>query len=137
MQLSILVVSYNTRELTLACIESVLRSARSNDFEIIVVDNYSHDGSADAIATRFPRVHLIRVDSNLGFGGAVNLASQRALGTLFLLLNPDTIVAEGAIDEVVRFAAEHPSAGIWGAGRYASTVPSIPNPAGEDRPCGA
>jgi GT2 family glycosyltransferase len=114
MQLSILIVSYNTRDLTLGCLGSVLAETKATEFEILVVDNASRDGSAEAISRQFPSVSLVRLDQNIGFGAGVNLAAARTSGDMILLLNPDTVVVRGAIDEPVAFAAAHPDAGIWG-----------------------
>ncbi|MFO0982799.1 MAG: glycosyltransferase family 2 protein [Planctomycetota bacterium] len=111
---SILVISYNTCELTRACLRSVLEQTRDLSFEVIVVDNASSDGSADMIATEFPAVLLVRATDNLGFARANNLAAARATGKYLLLLNPDTVVLDGAVQKLVRFAEEHPAAGIVG-----------------------
>lgn len=113
-ELTILIVSYNTREMTLACIESALRETTETSSEIIVVDNGSTDGSAAAIATRFPGVQLHTLKENLGFAGGNNFAAHYASGALLLLLNPDTVVRNGAIDRLVACARTHPRAGIWG-----------------------
>lgn len=114
-KLSIIIVSYNTREMTLECLRSAFRETRATTFEIILVDNQSRDGSADAVEAEFgERVRLIRSERNLGFAAANNLAAQRALGEMILLLNPDTVVRGGAIDAAVSFATEQPRAGIWG-----------------------
>ncbi len=113
-QLSIIIVSYNTRDITLACLESVYAQTRETSFEVIVLDNASSDGSADAIAGRFPQVRLIRHPINLGFAGGNNLAAKDAAGEFLLLLNPDTVVLNGAIDTLMAFARANPGAGIWG-----------------------
>jgi N-acetylglucosaminyl-diphospho-decaprenol L-rhamnosyltransferase len=114
LDVSILVVSFNTRELTRECLESVYRETKHVSFEIIVVDNMSGDGSAEMVAEQFPQVHLIASAENLGFGRASNLAAASAHGAHYLLLNPDTVVLRGAIDELVGFALAHPEAGIYG-----------------------
>ncbi|TVQ61647.1 MAG: glycosyltransferase family 2 protein [Phycisphaerales bacterium] len=111
---SIIVVSYNTRELTLACLRSVIEQTRPGTFELIVIDNASEDGSPDAIAESFPDLRLIRSPENLGFAGANNLAAREATGRYLLLLNPDTLVRDGAINKLLDFAREHPDARIWG-----------------------
>jgi GT2 family glycosyltransferase len=113
--LSIIVVSYNTREMTLACLRSVFEQTTRTPFELIVVDNQSEDGSADAIEAEFGgRIRLIRAGTNLGFAAANNLAAEEARGEYLLLLNPDTVVLDGAIDKLVGFARERPEAKIWG-----------------------
>lgn len=111
---SVIVVSYNTREMTLDCLASIYAETRERPFELIVVDNASTDGSADAVAARFPDATLIRSDENLGFARANNLAAERAAAPRLLLLNPDTVVLRGAVDRLVAFADARPDAGVWG-----------------------
>ncbi len=110
---SILIISYNTREMTLACLRSVIAETRSSH-EVIVLDNNSADGSAAAIAVEFPDLLLIAEKDNHGFAMGNNLAAKRAQGEYILLLNPDTIVLDGAIDRLVAFADSLPQARIWG-----------------------
>ncbi len=117
-QLSILVVSYGTRDLTLECLSSVYRETGAVPFEILVVDNGSPDGSAAAIAASFPQVRLFALRENLGFGAANNLAARQATGKYLLLLNPDTVVLERAIQKLYDFAERHPEAGIIGGRTY-------------------
>lgn len=115
--LSIIVVSYNTREETLACLESVFETAGTLDFELILWDNASTDGSAAAIAEAWgqdPRLRLIASPDNLGFGGANNAASAEMRGQYLLLLNPDTVVHPGAIQTLLAFATARPEAKVWG-----------------------
>ena len=111
---SIIVVNWNTCELTLACLRSVYAETREVSFELLVVDNASGDGSADAIAEAFPQVVLLRQTENLGFARANNVAAARARGEFLLLLNSDTVVFDQAIDRLVAFARAHPDAGIYG-----------------------
>lgn len=111
---SIVIVSYNTRELTLACLESVYRETKRTSFEIVLLDNDSKDGSAAAIETRFPEIRSIRMNANLGFAKGCNVAAQVSTGRYVLLLNPDTVVLDGAIDRLVAFATSAPEARIWG-----------------------
>ncbi len=111
---SIIVVSYCTRDMTLACLESILRETRDVRYEVLVVDNASSDGSAEAIASAFPQFRLFALQSNLGFAVANNLAAQHARGEYLLLLNPDTIVLDRAIDKLLAFARLQTEAGIWG-----------------------
>ena len=88
---SIVIVSYNAKPQLMTCVASVLNSI-SEDCELIVVDNASSEGNADAIATSFPEATLIRADRNLGFAGGCNLGARRARGEYLLFLNPDTVV---------------------------------------------
>lgn len=111
--LSIIVISYNTREMTLACLASVYAQTRT-PFELIVVDNASTDGSAEAIAAAFPQAHLIAERQNHGFAPGHDIALPHATAPWLLLLNPDTVVLDGAIDKLMAFAARRPEAGIWG-----------------------
>lgn len=111
--LSVIIVSFNTRDLTLAAISSAISQIGSN-CEIIVVDNASTDDSAVRIAENFPPVTLLALPQNIGFGRANNLAAQRAKGRYILLLNPDTLVQPGAIDALLDFAERRPEARIWG-----------------------
>ncbi|MEZ5817505.1 MAG: glycosyltransferase family 2 protein [Hyphomicrobiaceae bacterium] len=111
---SILIVSYNTREMTLACLDSIAAETSCASYEIIVVDNASTDGSIEAIAAHPSRPTLLPMRSNVGFGRANNLAAEMAAGEFLLLLNPDTVVLDGAVDRLVAFARERPEAMIWG-----------------------
>lgn len=113
-EVSVIVVSFNTKDMTLAAIRSVVDLTKGVSYELIVLDNASSDGSADAIAQEFPDVRLIRSPDNLGFGRANNLAAEAAVGEYVLLLNPDTLVFEDSIAALVDFARERPEAGVWG-----------------------
>ncbi|MBY4895370.1 glycosyltransferase family 2 protein [Rhodobacteraceae bacterium N5(2021)] len=110
-------VSYNTRDLTLTAIRTCLETTRQTSFRLVVLDNASSDGSADAIAEAFAhedRVELIRSDENLGFAKANNVVAAQVDTEFLLLLNPDTECHAGAVDNLVGFARETPQAGIWG-----------------------
>lgn len=118
-RVSVLVVSYNTREMTLDCLRSVVAETAPGLFELIVVDNASSDGSAEAIAaafpkTAFPEIELVALETNIGFGPANNIAAERAEGDHILLLNPDTLVLDRGIERLFAFAERYPEAGIWG-----------------------
>lgn len=112
--LSILVVSYNTRALTLACLASVYEQTQESSYEVIVVDNQSADDSAKAIAEQYPQVRLICTDKNIGFAAANNMAAREARGQYLMLLNPDTYLLENAADHLLCFAKQNSRAGIWG-----------------------
>jgi GT2 family glycosyltransferase len=113
-ELSVLVISWNTRELTLACLASLYANPPSAPFETILLDNGSADHTAEAVAEQFPQVRLIREAINHGFAAGNNLAAACANGRLLLLLNSDTEVLEGALDSLLRFADRYPDSGIWG-----------------------
>lgn len=112
--LSIIIVSYNTRAMTVACLESIAAETRETSYEVIVVDNASSDGSAEAIANHSTRPQLLALSENVGFAAGNVLAAERARGELLLLLNPDTVVLDGAIDRLVAFSRRRPEAQIWG-----------------------
>ena len=117
-EISIVVISYNTREMTLACLRSVYAETKT-PFELIVVDNASTDGSAEAIAEAFPEsdypnFKFIAETTNHGFAPAHDVALPHATAPWLLLLNPDTIVLDGALDKLLAYAKETPDAGIWG-----------------------
>lgn len=120
---SIIVVSYNTKDITLACLASVYEQTHV-PFELIVVDNNSSDGSAEAIANAFPEATLLSETTNHWFAGGCNLAAAQARGEFILHLNPDTVVLDSAVDRLIEFARAKPDARIWG-GRtfYADLTP--------------
>jgi len=113
-ELSVLIISYNTREMTLGCLRSIYKETQSTSFEVIVLDNASGDGSAEAIASQFPDVRLLAETQNFGFAKGNNIASKFAEGEYILLLNPDTVVLDGAIEKLLSFSKRYPQAGIWG-----------------------
>ena len=111
---TVIVVSFNTREMTVECLRSIIAETHTASFEVIVVDNNSHDGSPEAIRREFPQFTLVALKENIGFARANNIAAARACGRRILLLNPDTLVLDGAIDRLMRFADETPSYQVWG-----------------------
>lgn len=113
-ELTIIVISYNTKDLTLACLKSIYDQTRSICFDVIVLDNNSVDGSATAIAQEFPQIELISLQENIGFARANNLASKQVTGDYILLLNPDTLILDNAIEKLVDFAKQYSESGIWG-----------------------
>lgn len=90
---------------------SVFKATKNIATEVFVVDNHSRDGSVDYLTDRFPSVNIISSNHNLGFARANNIAIRQCSGDYVLLLNPDTIVGENALDEVVAFMDAHPKAG--------------------------
>ena len=113
-ELSIVIVSYNTVGALEDCLRSVMRTIGSLEAEVFVVDNASRDGSAEMVADRFPGVKLIRAPRNLGFAGGNNLAFGSATGAHVLLLNSDTIVHRGAFRQMLDFMEAHPDVGALG-----------------------
>ena len=111
---SIIVINYRTRELTLECLRSVARETRSVSYEILLVDNASNDGLIEAVAQEMPDVRRLPLAENVGFARGNNVAAEQARGKYLLLLNSDTLVLDGAIDRLLAFADERPAAQIWG-----------------------
>lgn len=115
--MTILVVSYNTREMTLECLRSIVRETTELPFEVLLVDNQSSDGSFEAVQEEFgndSRFDLESSTDNLGFAGGNNHLAKRARGEYLLLLNPDTVVLDHAIERLMDFAESHRENGIWG-----------------------
>lgn len=113
---SVVIVNWNVRDLLRACLVSVRAEQRRarQAVEIVVVDNASTDGSVAMVRDEFPDVHLVASPENLGFGRANNLALQHCHAPVIVLLNPDTIVREGAIDALVDYLDAHPRVAIAG-----------------------
>ena len=114
---SIIVVSYNTREMTLECLRSVVAQSPELKFEMLFIDNQSTDGSFEAVQSEFgsdDRFQIIASDENLGFARANNVMAKRARGRRLLLLNPDTVVLDRALEKLNAFADERSDCGIWG-----------------------
>jgi len=114
-EVSVIIVSYNTRELLRECIESILcEQGDGLAVEVIVVDNASADGSAAMVAERFPQVRLIANPDNRGFGAACNQGLEVAQGRYALILNADIRAQPGALQRLVGFMDAHPDAAICG-----------------------
>ena len=114
MRLSVVFLSYNTRDLTRQALSAVLAAAEGLEAEIFVVDNASADGSADMVAEEFPQVKLIRNPANVGFAAGNNVALRQVVGEYALLINTDTIVRRDALRTMVEFLDAHPEAGACG-----------------------
>jgi hypothetical protein len=117
MKLSILIVNWNTRDLVTRCIDSILHYPPDCDYEVIVVDNHSLDGSAEALfnlSSRSKQIRIIKSFQNFGFAKGNNLAYQNSSGEYVLLLNPDTQVREGALEGMVEYLESHPEIGVLG-----------------------
>jgi N-acetylglucosaminyl-diphospho-decaprenol L-rhamnosyltransferase len=131
-ELTVVVVSYNTRALLERCLASLERS-RGVTTRVVVVDNASKDGSAEMVRERFPGVELRAVDRNLGFAGANNVVLREVTTPYVLLLNPDTEVLDDAPAALVRFLRAHPRAGVvggrlvYGDGSFQHSVFAFPS----------
>ncbi|MDD5789396.1 MAG: glycosyltransferase family 2 protein [Spirochaetia bacterium] len=97
MNVSIIIVNYNTRELTKNCLNSIYEQTKGINFEVIVSDNGSTDGSIEMIKSDFPQVILIENNENLGFGKANNIGAKIAKGTYLFFLNSDTVFINNAV----------------------------------------
>lgn len=113
-EVTVIIVSYNTRELTLKALETLYANAGDVRMRVIVWDNASADSSADAIAAAYPQAELVRCPANLGFAVANNRAAEMVRSEWMLLLNPDTETHPRAVEALLRFAQAHPEAGIVG-----------------------
>ena len=114
MKLSIIIVNYNVKYYLEQCLTSVERALAGIEGEVTVVDNHSSDGSLAYLKPRFPHVTFIESNHNLGFARANNIAIRQSRGEYVLMLNPDTIVGEQTLKEVIAFMDSHPKAGAAG-----------------------
>jgi GT2 family glycosyltransferase len=115
MDLSIIILNYNTCELTKQAIRSVLESQTGYSYEIILVDNHSVDNSVEEIRREFmDRVNLIENLDNVGFAKGNNIGMEVAQGRYILLLNSDTVIQGNTLDVMVRFMDKHPKVGAAG-----------------------
>jgi N-acetylglucosaminyl-diphospho-decaprenol L-rhamnosyltransferase len=112
--LSIVIVSWNVREALRACLNSIPGEETALEPEVFVVDNASCDGSAEMVARDFPAVQLVRNSGNLGFAKASNQGIGLAHGRYVLILNPDTLVQDRALEHMVQYADAHPDIGALG-----------------------
>jgi GT2 family glycosyltransferase len=126
--LSVIVLSYNTRELTLACLRSLAAAGPGLAIEVLVIDNASTDDTVAAVRAEFPSARVISNERNLGFAAGNNVGLAAAGGAYLLLLNSDTEVAPGSLRVLVDFMKNHPEAGACG--------PQLLNPDGTLQPSG-
>lgn len=114
MDVSVIIVNYNTTQLVIDCIETIYEHTKDVNFEIIVVDNNSPNRSIEKLNDIFPYVKLILNDKNSGFGAANNLGNKYAIGKYLFLLNSDTLLISNAIFDFFQFMEKTPDAGICG-----------------------
>ncbi len=113
-RISVIIVNYNARYFLKNCLSSVLSSDIVNDIEIIVVDNNSKDGSCEMMDEDFPDIKCLRNVENVGFGKANNKGVEMAQGDYILILNPDTMIAETTLSEMLRFSEKQNNFGAAG-----------------------
>jgi len=111
---SIIVVSFNTCDVTRRCLQHVQEYATEVRHEVYVVDNASTDGSADMVARDFPWVHLIRMSENKGFAAGNNVAIKKASGRYLLLLNSDAFLNQGVLADTIHYMDRNPATGVLG-----------------------
>ncbi|MBN2382313.1 glycosyltransferase family 2 protein [bacterium] len=113
-ELSIIIVSWNVRDMLRDCLHSIENNRGEIRLEVWVVDNNSSDQSAQMVAREFPQVRLTVLEKNLGFGAANNIALRQVDSDFVLLLNPDTIVLEGALQQLIVALRQRDTVGIIG-----------------------
>jgi GT2 family glycosyltransferase len=114
MKLSIVIICWNDADYLANCLESIYAETKALDFEIIVTDNGSTDGSLDDVRQHFPEVRIVANGHNLGFGPGNNAGIRVAQGEYVLILNPDTFLRAHALEKWVAYADSHPGAGAFG-----------------------
>jgi GT2 family glycosyltransferase len=112
MNVSIIIINYNTFDLTCQCISSVIEFSRDIKYEIILVDNASTECDPDDFLEKFPWIKLVKSENNLGFAGGNNLGIQQAIGDSILLLNSDTLLIENSIGLSLERMRQYPSIGV-------------------------
>jgi GT2 family glycosyltransferase len=132
--LSILIVTYNSREEIGPCLDSLIETPPLLDHDIVVIDNASQDGTAAFVRERWPAVRVVEAGRNLGFAAANNLGFHHSSGELVLLLNPDTIVSRGSLDTLASTLMSRPEVAAAGPrlvdreGRSELSFGSMPSP---------
>ena len=136
MKLSIVIICWNDLKVIVDCLKSVFKETTTIAFEVIISDNGSSDGSLDYIREHFPDVRIVENRENLGFARGNNSGINVADGEYVLILNPDTIIHDQALEKLVAFADRHPEAGAFGCrvlnpdGSYQNPARPIPNLSG-------
>ena len=112
--ISVVIVSFNTKEMTVACVKSIFEHCDDVRVEVIVIDNQSSDGSSQALRTETPEAKVIDSPINGGFAYGNAIGMEQARGKFVLLLNPDTLIGEGCLKACIDFLDENPMVGIMG-----------------------
>ena len=137
LDLTIIIVSFNTRDVLLDCLTSVYAQTEGISFEIIVVDNASSDDTPDSVSEKFPNVFLIRNDVNKGFSSANNQGIRGSAGKWISLLNPDTRLVENSFQKIYEYMQEHSEFSILGPGIIDEENQQSPTRLWEDTPSDA
>jgi N-acetylglucosaminyl-diphospho-decaprenol L-rhamnosyltransferase len=111
-RVSVIIVSYNTKNILINCLRAIYSSARGIEAEVFVVDNASTDGTVDAVRREFPQCRVMANETNVGFSGANNQAIRISSGRYILLLNPDTVVEPDVLTKMVEFMEEQHDVGM-------------------------
>jgi len=114
MKLSVVIICWNDLRVLRECLRSIHQGTHSTDFEVLVSDNGSTDGSVEFIRQNYPVVRVLENHANLGFAKGNNVGIRASSADYVLILNPDTIIHDGAFDRLVQFAEKHPEAGAFG-----------------------
>lgn len=114
MKLSVVIICWNDLRVIRDCLRSIFDGTHATDFEVIVSDNGSVDGSVEFIHKHYPTVKVVENQQNLGFARGNNAGIRVSRGEYVLILNPDTIIHDGALDRLVQIADDHPEAGGFG-----------------------
>ncbi len=120
MDLSIIILNYRAKGLLKECLKGIKLVQPKLNYEIIVVDNASGDGAPVLMAENFPEIPFIASEKNLGYAGGNNLGIKKSAGRYVMIMNPDIIVFEDALEKLVKFLDSHPEIGI--------VVPKLLNP---------
>jgi GT2 family glycosyltransferase len=114
MELSIVILNYKSKELTAHCVNTIRKSGKEEDFEIIIVDNDSGDNSAEFLHNAFPEIRVIANKKNLGYGAGNNIGIKQAKGDYVLILNPDVEMEYPEIRKMLTYIKNYPDVGIVG-----------------------
>ena len=134
MKLSIVIICWNDWKVLQDCLRSIYEGTHKIEYEVIVSDNGSADGSVELVRENFPRTRIVENRANLGFSKGNNAGIREASGEYVLILNPDTIVHDGSLDRWIEFADRHPEAGAFGCrvlnpdGTYQESARPFPTP---------
>jgi len=113
-RISVIIINWNTHDLLLSCLASLMADSASADWQVLVIDNGSDEDPTERVLQQWPDVDVVRSDTNVGFSAGNNLAAERATGEYLLFLNADTEVFAGAVEGLAAFLDGHSEAGAVG-----------------------